>query len=153
MFTFPLTWDTTPRKVFLALKDKRPLNLAKPDSWSVMLSEKNFDQKCENMKTNKQKPLLKWTQGARTESSHALPLKVNCRPNRKRSNFTSPIGRRLLLYYPAGRRKNISLPGTAQPMRDCHSSASEKPLHFELSISSKGLFVYNSSSQLPLLLY
>ena len=44
-------------------------------------------------------------------------------------------------------------PATAQPMRDCHNSASEKPLHFKLPVSSNGLFVYNSPSQLsfPLL--
>ena len=33
------------------------------------------------------------------------------------------------------------------------SQLNEKPLHFELSVSSKGLFVYNSPSKLPLLLY
>ena len=33
------------------------------------------------------------------------------------------------------------------------SQLNEKPLHFELPVSSNGLFVYNSSSQLPLLLH
>ena len=33
------------------------------------------------------------------------------------------------------------------------SQLNEKPLHFELPVSSNGLFVYNSPSQLPLLLY
>ena len=32
---------------------------------------------------------------------------------------------------------------TAQPMRDCHSSANEEPLDFELPVHSNRLFVYN----------
>jgi len=35
-------------------------------------------------------------------------------------------------------------PATAPPMRDCHNSANEKPLYFELPVYSKGLFVYNT---------
>lgn len=38
-------------------------------------------------------------------------------------------------------------PVTTQPIGDCHNSASEKSLYFELSVSSNGLFIYNSSSQ------
>ena len=41
---------------------------------------------------------------------------------------------------------------TAQPRKDYHNSASEKPLYFELLVSSHGTFVYNSLSQLPFLL-
>ena len=41
----------------------------------------------------------------------------------------------------------ISLhPATTQPMRGCHNSANEKPLHFELPIASNGLSLYSSSS-------
>lgn len=49
----------------------------------------------------------------------------------------------------------ISLrPVTAQPMRDCHMSANEKPQHFELPVSANGLFVYNAPPpQLLLLIY
>lgn len=32
----------------------------------------------------------------------------------------------------------------AQPMGDCHNSENEKSLYLEISVSSKGLFVYNS---------
>ena len=38
---------------------------------------------------------------------------------------------------------------TAQPIRDCHSSASEKPVYFKLPVSSNGLLVYSSSTLLP----
>ena len=85
---------------------------------------------------------LKWSQNARRGSSHALALDASCRPNRKRYTFSSPT-RRLLLYYQAGGRKNLSLPS--------NSPANEKPLHFKLPVSSNGLFVYNMPSQLPLL--
>ena len=48
-----------------------------------------------------------------------------------------------LLYDPVGERKIFSLPG--------NSSANENTLYFKLSVSSNGLFVYNSPAQLPLL--
>lgn len=38
---------------------------------------------------------------------------------------------------------------TAQPIRDCHNSASEKPVYFKLPVSSNGLLVYSSSTLLP----
>lgn len=41
-------------------------------------------------------------------------------------------------------------PATAQPMRDCYNPANEKPLRINRPVSSSGLFVYNSSSQLSL---
>ena len=41
---------------------------------------------------------------------------------------------------------------TAQPKKDCHNSASEKPLYLKLSIFSKGLFVCYNPSQLSLFL-
>ena len=59
-----------------------------------------------------------------------------------------------LLFYPQQEEERFSpCLAAAQPMRDCHDSASEKPLYFELPVSSNGLFVYNSPSQLPPLLY
>lgn len=36
-------------------------------------------------------------------------------------------------------------PTTAQPMRDCHNSANEKPLHFEFPVKSNGLAFNNLS--------
>ena len=38
---------------------------------------------------------------------------------------------------------------TAQPKKDCHNSASEKPLYLKLSIFSKGLCVLQSLSTFP----
>lgn len=49
--------------------------------------------------------------------------------------------------------KTISLPGTAQPMRDHHHSTKEKLLHFELLVYPIGLFVDNSLAQRPAFLY
>ena len=39
---------------------------------------------------------------------------------------------------------------TIQSMKDFHSSANEKPLHFKLPVFSTVLFVYNSPSEFPL---
>ena len=44
-------------------------------------------------------------------------------------------------------------PVTAQPTEVCHNSTNEKSLQFKLFVSSNGLFVYNSPSQLPHLHY
>ena len=51
------------------------------------------------------------------------------------------------------RKKTFLYLATAQPMRDCHNSANGKSLYFKFSVSSNGLFPYNSPSQLPLLFY
>ena len=91
----------------------------------------------QSMKINKRKPHLKWNQGARRGSSQAPSVKVNCRPKRKRDTFISPT-ERLLLYHPAGGRISLC-PGTAKPMRDCHTSTKEKPQHSELPVSTNGL--------------
>lgn len=44
-------------------------------------------------------------------------------------------------------RKSPPHPATTHPMGDCHSSANEKSLYFKLSVSSNGLFLYNSPYQ------
>lgn len=92
----------------------------------------------ESMKINKRKPHLKWNQEARRGSSQVPSVKANCRLKRKRDTFVSPTERRLLLYHPAGGRTSLC-PVTAQPIRDCHTSAKEKPQHFELPVSANGL--------------
>ena len=66
----------------------------------------------------------------------------------ERSNFTSPTGRRLLLYYPEGARKNFSWAGNHQPMRSRHNLANEKPLHFKLEVSFSGLCLTASPNAL-----
>ena len=66
--------------------------------------------------------------------------------------FASPAESGPTLPPPAGGRKNSPCLATAKPMRDCCTSASEKPLYFKLPVSSNGLFVYNSPSQLSRLL-
>ena len=53
---------------------------------------------------------------------------------------------------PARERKISSCLATAQPMRDWHNAANEKPLHFELPVSSNELSVCNSTSQFSFLL-
>ena len=62
------------------------------------------------VKINKQKSHLKWRWEARTQSSQALPLEVNCRANRMKCLFVFPAGKTLLLYYPVRGRKNFTLP-------------------------------------------
>lgn len=39
---------------------------------------------------------------------------------------------------------------TAQPITDWHSLSNEKPLQFKLPVTSSGLFLHNSFSQIPL---
>ena len=59
-----------------------------------------------------------------------------------------------LLYYHQQEEERFSpCLVTAQPMRDDHNSANEKPLYFKLLVSSNGLFLYKILSQLPLFLY
>ena len=54
-------------------------------------------------------------------------------------------------YFTAQQSERISLClAMAQPIRDCHNSADEKPLHFKLPVSSSGPFLYISPSQPPL---
>lgn len=61
--------------------------------------------------------------------------------------FVSLIGRDTALV-PQQEEERI-LPSTVktQPVGDFHSSASEKSLHSELSVSSNRLFIYNSPSE------
>ena len=57
-----------------------------------------------------------------------------------------------LFYYPAGRRRIFSLTfKSLVTERLLFDSANEKPLHFELPVSSRELFVYNSPSQFLIL--
>lgn len=42
------------------------------------------------------------------------------------------------------KKKIPPCPATAKPMRACHNSTNEKLLHFELPVSSNGLFVHNT---------
>lgn len=60
-------------------------------------------------------------------------------PNRK-----TPI-----LSYTSRRKEHFLPEAAAQPMRDCHNSINERPLHFKLPIYSNGLFVYNNPYQRP----
>ena len=51
-----------------------------------------------------------------------------------------------LLYYHQQEEKRFSPPlPTAQPMRDSHNSANEKPLYFELPVSSNGLDIIEAA--------
>lgn len=93
---------------------------------------------------------LKWSWEARKGSSHAYTTRSQYRPQQEMS-LASAVGRDTILLLPAGTRKISSL-STAWPLRDCHNAANEKALSFKLPVSSKGLCIYNSLSQLPLLL-
>lgn len=81
-------------------------------------------------------------------SSCAPPLHALCRPQTGRDLPCLSNGEVYYLRTPARGRFSPCL-ATAQPMRDCHSSANEKPPHFALPVSSNQLFVYNSPLSLP----
>ena len=68
---------------------------------------------------------------------------VPCISNRKK----------VITLLPAEGRKNFSLPGNSPASEKLHSSANRKSRYLKLPVSSNGLFVYNSPSQLPFLLY
>lgn len=79
--------------------------------------------------------------------SHTLSLVANCKPSRKR--WTLRMETTVL-----SQQEENALPphlGTAQPMRESHNSAKEKPLCFQLPVHSSGPSVSNSSQFLPFL--
>ena len=88
----------------------------------------------------------KWSQKARRGSSHIHTVTLQI-PTERDIPY---ISRRKWHYFTTtttNRKPDNS--STNQRL----SQLNEKPLHFELPVSSNGLFVYNSPSQLPLLLY
>ena len=86
-------------------------------------------------------------------SSHALLLLSLCRPQSGR-DLPCISNWKVTALQPQQEKGRFSpCLATAQPMRDCHNSANEKPPHFALPVSPNRLFVCNSSSQLPLFLY
>ena len=67
-------------------------------------------------------------------------------------HFASPVEEGY--YLAPSRRKEERLLALQQPsQRETANSANEKPPHFKLPVSSNGLFVYISPSQLPFLFY
>ena len=99
------------------------------------------------MEINKRKPHLKWGQEARRGSSRTLPLMVNCRPKRKTLQVPTILAPMLESQQEQEKlcpAPSSAAPATAQPMRDRHNSANEKPLRFHLPIYSSELFVFNS---------
>lgn len=56
-------------------------------------------------------------------------------------------GRDPILLPPQEQEKNPPCPVTTQPTGDCHNSTNEKSLYFKLSVSSYGLFIYSTPSQ------
>lgn len=99
------------------------------------------------VKINKGKTSLKWSQEARMGAFRHVSININTDPNRKRCT--------LHLWWEGNQEEEGFSPYLAavQPMRGCCNSANEKTQYFELPVSSNGLFVYNSPSQLSLLLY
>lgn len=82
---------------------------------------------------------------SRSGSSNALLL-ISVTDPTERSIFTSPTGRRLLLYYPAGARKNFSWAGNHQPMRSHHNLGNGPLLQIRSFIQWT---LFNSLSQCP----
>lgn len=103
----------------------------------------------EGVKINQRKPHLEWRQGAgrkRSQPYHSLSI---ANPTERERSCTW-----ILLYYPSKRKEGFPPPlATAQPMRDWHNSANEKPLYFKLPIYSNGLFVHNGPPNFPPSLY
>ena len=103
-----------------------------------MLSERSVKIKTETS--------FKMESGNQKGSSYVPRLDVNSRHSRKRCNLRLH-GTTLPPQQEEGRFSPHL--ATAQLMRDCHNSANEKPLYFKLAVSSNGLSVYNTFSQLP----
>ena len=70
-------------------------------------------------------------------------------PNRKRCTSHSHR-RKSILHYPRRRKRFSPCPATMHPMRDCHNSASEKPLHFELPVFLTGFLYITAALNSPL---
>lgn len=80
---------------------------------------------------------------AYNRSSHALPVIVGC-PKQEEAYLVSPTeGRKMFsTLLPQQEEGRFSPPlAMAQPMRDSHNLASEKPRHFELPVSFNRLFI------------
>ena len=83
------------------------------------------------------------------------PVKINKgKTSLKRSQdvHTLHVGQEVTLvcYHQQEEEKFSTCLATAEPMRVSHNSAKEKPLYCKLPVSSNGLFVYSSPSQLSL---
>lgn len=81
-----------------------------------------------------------------------LPYHSLSVPHPSRKRRTSQVD---ILYYPSRRKKGSPPPLTprppaAQPVRDCHNSANDSPLCFQLPVYPNGFFVYNSPPNLLL---
>lgn len=63
----------------------------------------------------------------------------SCKPNKEEKVLAQ-----ILLHYPSRKENGFLLPQGTAPPRDCHNTASEEPLCWELPVYSNGLFVYNS---------
>lgn len=103
----------------------------------------------DSVKINKQKPHLNCNFEACRGSFHLSFIVTS--PKQEEMDFQFPPGKcfsTLLLQQEEG----VSFPhlATTQPMEDCYKSSSEKPLHFELPVSSKRLLIYSCPSELPL---
>lgn len=83
-----------------------------------------------------------------TRSSHVLLL-LPIAPNRKRHALHLQQENN---FYSATQEDRISsFSGISAPVTDSHNLANKKPLHFELSVSSNIVFIYNSAFQLSLI--
>lgn len=95
---------------------------------------------------------LKWNWETKKENSHACVTHHTWQtPTGRRQYLESLIGNDVTLL-PQQEEVEVSLHPvtTAQSMGDCHSTANEKSLFFELSVSPNGLFIYNSPSQITI---
>ena len=100
-------------------------------------------------KINKEK-LMKIDLGPSRGSPHTF---TTCHQYRfqQKELYLAPLAGSDTASPPTGGRFSSYL--VTAPLRDCHNSANEKLLDFELPVSSKGLLVNNRLSQCPSLLY
>ena len=85
---------------------------------------------------NKGKPHSKWSWEDLRGSFHTHTTHQFTHSSQKKINLQQEEGR------------FSSCLETAQPMRGCHNLANGKIVYFKLPVSSKGLFAYNSPTQL-----
>ena len=100
------------------------------------------------VKVNRRKLHLKLNQEARRKNSQARATQPTLQTPTAREYPASLTGRDASST-PGRKEETPPRPAIAQPMRNHLNSANEKPLHFQLPVSSNGCFLYNSPSQLP----
>lgn len=113
-----------------------------PEITRLLLTACSRNSHVTPMKIDKRKSQLGWS----WEACRGVLMPYHLQTQRKRQIFQGGIAL-LSQWEEEGLSSALA---TAQPMRERHNSANEKPLQFELSVYPNGLFVYSSLPKVPL---